>query len=72
VRYTGSGVFDVVSPSGRAYTVAVAAGEAAEQWTCNCEWAKHGGAGCSHVRAVEVWIDMEAQAMESAGARVAA
>ncbi len=57
VRYTGSGVFDVASPSGNTYTVAIGVDEAAEHWTCGCEWSRHGGAGCAHVRAVEVWLD---------------
>jgi hypothetical protein len=67
VRYTGSGVFDVTSPSGRTYTVAIGVDEAPEAWTCGCEWAAHGGGGCCHARAVEVWLDQEALALDEAG-----
>lgn len=67
VRYTGSGVFDVDSPSGRTYTVSVGVDDVAEAWTCGCEWSRHGGGGCCHVRAVEVWLDQEALALDEAG-----
>lgn len=65
VRYTGSGVFDVTSPSGRTYTVSIGVDEAPEAWTCGCEWQTLGnGRGCAHVRAVEVWLDQEALALD--------
>lgn len=66
VRYTGSGVFDVTSPSGRTYTVSIGADEAPESWACGCEWAAHGGGGCCHARAVDVWLDQEALALDEA------
>lgn len=67
VRYTGSGLFDVTSPSGSIYTVAVVPDEVAEHWTCTCKWSEHGGVACCHVRAVEVWLDQEALALDGAG-----
>lgn len=66
VVYTGSGVFDVTSPSGSTYTVAVAPDEGAEHWECSCPWGQYGGALCSHTRAVEVWLDHETMALDGA------
>lgn len=66
VVYTGSGVFDVTSPSGATYTVSVGYGDSVEHWGCSCPWASHGGAGCAHARAVEVWLDHETMALDGA------
>lgn len=65
VRYTGSGVFDVTSPSGRTYTVSVGYGDSIEHWDCTCPWQTVGnGRCCAHARAVEVWLDQETLALD--------
>lgn len=64
VRYTGSGIFDVASPSGNTYTVSVGYGDTVESWDCTCPWGEHGGGGCAHSRAVEVWLDQETLALD--------
>lgn len=70
VRYTGSGVFDVVSPSGRTYTVSAGYGDSVEHWNCTCLWQTVGnGRCCAHTRAVEAWLDQEAVALSKVGAR---
>ena len=62
VEYLGRGMFAVRGETDR-YVVKAPYGERdPEQWTCDCNWGKFGGAGhtrgtmCSHVRAADIWL----------------
>lgn len=68
VSYTGSGIFDVSSASepGRIYSVSIGYGQAIEEWVCGCAWGANGGAGCSHVRAVDAFQNRETESLQAA------
>ncbi len=62
VEYLGRGMFAVRGDQDR-YVVKAPYGERdPEQWTCDCNWGRFGGANntrgtmCSHVRAADIWL----------------
>ena len=70
VAWRGAGALDVASGTrpGVVYHVQADRDPSGAAWTCSCEWARHGGSGCSHVRAAVRHVERMRRAAARAGA----